>query len=421
MKTPKLIAILLAAFAITSYAATADELKTTIEAYGLSAEIQMSMAGISVIVTGTATNKTTGLSLDIDQLLNVYWKASLSGNIPVPGPAAPAVPIVPFASSTNCLLSISGSGNFTVQEGGKIELTGSGYGLCNNGKASISQGGEVLAPVGGVAVSNYSTMGIGGKVLVSGLNGTAVYNTGNLTIQGSAEILAIGRGNLAISSNESGTVSMSHGIVFGYGATDASIIQGGTYSQQSGGTNVIIAWNNPIGNPTYTTGTSGNIFKLPTAATAVWSNKDGKAGIDYAYTNPSNNNENKGFIAINGVTVVNPSSSSVTPSSSSAQTPSSSSFRSSSSYRSSSSSSIIGSSSSKSDPTPILSNNTIILENLPAGTKIEVYNLQGKRIYSAYPENPKILRIGVQTKGIYIIKQTSPANTHSQYFRLSPL
>jgi len=241
-----------------------------------------------------------------------------------------------------------------------------------------------LAPVGGVAVSNYSTMGIGGKVSVSGLNGLAVYNTGNLTIQGSAEILAIGRGNLAIRSNESGTVSMSHGIVFGYGATDANIIDG-AYSQQSGGTNVIIAWNNPIGNPTYTAGTSDSIFKLPSAATAVWSNKDGKAGIDYAYTN--NNNENKGFIAINGITVTGSSSSRTTSSSSSVQTLSSS---------------------SNGDPTPIRPiNNTIVLENLPAGTKIEVYNLQGKRIYL------------VQTKGIYIIKQTSPANTHSQYFRLS--
>jgi len=418
MKTPKLIAIFLAAFAITSYAATADELKTAIEAYGLSAEIQMGMAGTAVIVTGTATNKTNGLSLDIDQLLNVYWKASLSGNIPAAGPA---VPIVPFAGYTNCLLSISGSGNFTVQEGGKIELTGSGYGLCNNGKASISKGGEILAPVGGIAVSNYSTMGIGGKVSVSGLNGLAVYNTGNLMIQGSAEILAIGRGNLAIRSNESGTVSMSHGIVFGYGATDANIIDG-AYSQQGGGTNVIIAWNNPIGNPTYTTGTSDNIFKLPAAATAVWSNKDGKAGIDYAYTNPSNNNENKGFIAINGVTVNNPSSSSSSiigssssrETSSSSRTTSSSSIvssssraTSSSSRTTSSSSSVqILSSSSNDDPTPIHLINNSMLQNLPAGTKIEVYNLQGKRIYR------------VQTKGIYIIKQTSPANTHSQYFRL---
>jgi len=58
--------------------------------------------------------------------------------------------------------------------------------------------------------------------------------------------------------------------------------------------------------------------------------------------------------------------------------------------------------------TPILpnqANNAILLSNLPPSTKVEVYNLQGKCIYSAYtPENPRILRILVQTKGIYIVK-----------------
>jgi len=48
--------------------------------------------------------------------------------------------------------------------------------------------------------------------------------------------------------------------------------------------------------------------------------------------------------------------------------------------------------------------NAILLSNLPSNAKVDVYNLQGKRIYSANPENPQILRIGVQTKGIYVIK-----------------
>ncbi len=52
------------------------------------------------------------------------------------------------------------------------------------------------------------------------------------------------------------------------------------------------------------------------------------------------------------------------------------------------------------------STNAILLSNLPSNAKVEVYNMQGKRIYSAYPENPKILRIGVQT-GIYIVKVNS--------------
>jgi hypothetical protein len=51
--------------------------------------------------------------------------------------------------------------------------------------------------------------------------------------------------------------------------------------------------------------------------------------------------------------------------------------------------------------------NAIVLENLPTNAKVEVYNLQGKRIYSSIPENPQILRILVQTKGIYVVKTGS--------------
>jgi len=50
--------------------------------------------------------------------------------------------------------------------------------------------------------------------------------------------------------------------------------------------------------------------------------------------------------------------------------------------------------------------NAILLSNLPQGIKVEIYNLKGKRVYSAYPENPSILKIGVQT-GVYVVKAGS--------------
>ncbi|MCL1966775.1 MAG: T9SS type A sorting domain-containing protein [Fibromonadales bacterium] len=50
--------------------------------------------------------------------------------------------------------------------------------------------------------------------------------------------------------------------------------------------------------------------------------------------------------------------------------------------------------------------NTIQLSNLPPNANVEIYNIQGKRIYSAHSGNPDILRIGVQT-GMYIIKINS--------------
>ncbi|MDR2582491.1 MAG: T9SS type A sorting domain-containing protein [Fibromonadaceae bacterium] len=84
--------------------------------------------------------------------------------------------------------------------------------------------------------------------------------------------------------------------------------------------------------------------------------------------------------------------------------PSSSSTASSSSSAPRSSSSLSSSSSSV-DPVPILQiPNTMTLESLANNTKIEIYSLQGKRIYSGYSENSKILKIPVQTKGMYIVK-----------------
>nr|AGS52900.1 glycoside hydrolase family 9 [uncultured bacterium contig00016] len=48
--------------------------------------------------------------------------------------------------------------------------------------------------------------------------------------------------------------------------------------------------------------------------------------------------------------------------------------------------------------------NAIILENLPKNAKVEMYNLQGKRLYSAHSGNSsQILKILVQTKGMYIV------------------
>jgi len=49
-------------------------------------------------------------------------------------------------------------------------------------------------------------------------------------------------------------------------------------------------------------------------------------------------------------------------------------------------------------------NNSIVLTNIPKNAKVEIYNLQGKHVYSCYSENSQILRIPVQTKGIYIAK-----------------
>jgi hypothetical protein len=49
--------------------------------------------------------------------------------------------------------------------------------------------------------------------------------------------------------------------------------------------------------------------------------------------------------------------------------------------------------------------NAILLENLPSNAKVQIYNLKGRRIYSNNNhENPLILKIMVQTKGLYLVK-----------------
>jgi uncharacterized protein YjdB len=119
-----------------------------------------------------------------------------------------------------------------------------------------------------------------------------------------------------------------------------------------------------------------------------------------------------------------PSSSSAYSSSSSSSEDSSSSIEPEPALSSSSSDSIATSSSSSSSRganNPVIvsritsgqitaqaTSNAIILENLPQNAKVQIYNLQGRRIYSNNNhENPKILQIMVQTKGLYFIKINS--------------
>jgi hypothetical protein len=65
--------------------------------------------------------------------------------------------------------------------------------------------------------------------------------------------------------------------------------------------------------------------------------------------------------------------------------------------------------------TPILLTQATF-SNLPQGTKVEVYNLQGKQVYSGYSGNSQILQIPVQTKGIYIVRTTHGSDKKIQRF-----
>ncbi|GBU24648.1 hypothetical protein R83H12_01282 [Fibrobacteria bacterium R8-3-H12] len=85
MNAHKLIAIffaILATMAQTAQAATAEQLKATIDSYGLVATVQPTMTGNPIVtVTGTKTDATSTLNLDIDATVTVVWQAELTGNV----------------------------------------------------------------------------------------------------------------------------------------------------------------------------------------------------------------------------------------------------------------------------------------------------------------------------------------------------
>jgi len=242
----------------------------------------------------------------------------------------------------------------------------------------------------------------------------------DMTISGGAVLATTG---YAVYQSYGGT-TLTGGVLFAYGNAVNEVINIG-YTTTSNP--AIIAWNQAAGNTEYTALSSTDIIKAPSSTIATW---DLSGGIHYA------NGTNTGFIPIDGITVNEISSSS---SSDVAQSSSSGTGDGSSSSgdvaQSSSSGTDVGSSSSGDVVTPSSSSNgeipssssdsetpirlpqiatgslhmqtttnVIMLENLPSNAKVQAYNLQDKQIYSAYPENPKILRIGVQTKGIYVVK-----------------
>jgi len=286
-------------------AATANELKATIDAYGLSATVVPSMTGSNAVnVTGTNTNATSSLDLDIGAGIVVNWQAQLTGNIgsDIGGPA----------EVTQCLVCNSGSGTLTILSGN----------IDNSGGNSITIGNR----------SNGTININGGTITAAGLNfAVSSGTTGTLNLSGTPTIT--GR-ILLMKSNP---------IRVGSDFVPGEKIYNLKYDEYTAGMTVVKNGGNFSSNFQYA--------EIPGGLTTVAS------GNDLILT------------ALTGG-----SSSSTTQSSSS------------------------------DSPVPILTGKTITLENLPKNTKIEIYNLQGKLIYSAYPENPKILRIGVQTKGIYIVK-----------------
>ncbi|MCL2207107.1 MAG: T9SS type A sorting domain-containing protein [Fibromonadales bacterium] len=287
--------------------------------------------------------------------------------------------------SNNTAATTSGgvatSGTFTMNAGGKISgnIAGTdGGGVRVSGGTFTMNGGEISGNTasnwgGGVRISGAASAFTlqNGKISdnIAGTRGGGVSISDGLFTMNGGEIV----GNTAATDGgairfATGTSNINGGLIFGVGATAASVVSGThnlNKSEDTPNNAAIIAWNKPSGTLNYTLGTSDNLT-ASSGATAVWANKDGKLGIQYE------NGENTGFIAISE------SGEFITP--------------------------IKIPQITKTTIKAHYANKTIMLENVPANAKVEVYNLQGKRIYNSQLSTfNSQLRIGVQT-GFYIVR-----------------
>jgi hypothetical protein len=304
------------------------------------------------------------------------------------------------------------SGTFTMN-GGEV---------CSNNAYS---GGGVYVSVTSDLLLGTFTMN-GGKIsknIASNLGGSVYVNSRRFTSGGDVY---------------SGIFTMNSGAIAGFGRNVNDIIYGSynfnSYDHPVPNNGIIIAWNKGTNSSVYIEGANTHLIALPTEdATAVWAIENDKFGISYK------NDENEGFIEFVDVTVITleeveasckADENNVWESNTcraktvqeqcaevgniwdgSCKTPAQI------SCEADDSNEWVGGV-CKAKPTLIINlpqiatgnirayatANAIVLENVPSEAKVEVYNLHGKRIYMGNPENPLIMKIMVQTKGMYIVK-----------------
>jgi trimeric autotransporter adhesin len=282
-----------------------------------------------------------------------------------------------------------------------------------NGATTVTlTGGTLVGLKSGDAVG--FTLGTGTITTPNVGNGKAV--TTNITLTGTDA------GNYSLTQPTNVTVSITPSET-GISSSSSNVVSSssGTSSSSSSSSNVV---------------SSSSETEISSSSSNVVSSSSGTSSSSSSSSNVVSSSSETGISSSSSSNVVSSSSETGISSSSSSNVVSSSSgtnISSSSGNGNSSSSEKVGSSSSSNESSTFSNrenpqigrigvqtiNNAILLSNLPQNAKVEVYNLQGKRIYSANPENDhpadvrqrasserasKILTIGVQTKGIYIVK-----------------
>jgi|GEM_PF-5083530 len=310
----------------------------------------------------------------------------------------------------------------TVKDGAvdTLHAENNGIIIVKNGVIGMffaSRGGTAIVEDGvvNIIIINNSSVMVKGGYIVGSIGNVGVYtldiNTGIIASNGSTVSVdgGIVNGRIFVSGNST-IVTINGGLVIAQGSTITSVISR-EYTHNGG---MIIGYT--VGE--HCSETDGLAF-LPENAGVRWKFNEGQSGIIYP----------DGFFALDGVTLKND-----------CKTPDQEACEASGKVwenanchentNQSSSSNGDASSSSSDDSLPIrltqlaagkirayVIGGSIVLENVPQGAKVQVYNLQGKNVHGidaihyvytgnyefANSGNPSILKIGVQT-GVYIVR-----------------
>lgn len=220
--------------------------------------------------------------------------------------------------------AIVSSGSVTVSENARVSSSEIAAIFLQDPSATVSvTGGSVSNSYSGTpttskhndtgvaicAVNGASTVSVSGGT-VSGSNCAAnsgvIYMYGscnetfeNVTVSGSGQVLATDASSPAIYSK--GTVVVKGGTVFGSGTEISNVIDCPAPFSAPIDNGVVIARNQSAGITQYEKDTSTGLTVSPDGATAKWAKSGDQSGISYSYSG------NSGFLAVDGVTVVNSS------------------------------------------------------------------------------------------------------------------
>ena len=290
----RLLAVVLAfslflALPVTVRALDANKLKDGIEGFthGGTGNLNASVSGNTVTVTGSVNNATNLMALDIDSGVTVVWKAFYGG-----------------AAGTD-LFSLTGSGTFEVAAGGHILATGNGKGVFafdSNLTVNVN-GGRVDSAYDAIHILGDNCTVKMSSGVVSSSGGASIYVIGSncsVTVSGgTVECLSDTFEAIYVHSEAVGTtVNISGGLVFNYDRNNNGAIimeNGGT--PVIGGNVVVCSWVRPSGVLAYAEGSETNLNVSPSGASAVWGYGGSATGIHYQ------NGSNTGFYRIEEVTV----------------------------------------------------------------------------------------------------------------------